>query len=79
MMHTEKQARKTKCCGPEGCGSIYDHYCIASKCMAWQWLEATYRVAGVEGGQEYNTPMSQPEATEKVERGYCGLAGKEKE
>lgn len=36
---TEEQALKKRCCGPEGCGEVYDgligRYCIASGCMAW--------------------------------------------
>lgn len=39
-MHTEDEAKKTRCCGPEYCGSnpnFYDRMCIASDCMAWRW------------------------------------------
>ena len=39
MMVSEEQARKTRCCGPEGCGGIGldgSRWCIASDCMAWE-------------------------------------------
>jgi hypothetical protein len=48
-MHTEAQAQKLRCCGPDGCGGWVRtsnddshtpvRYCIASECMAWRWGE----------------------------------------
>ena len=43
MMHTEEQARETRCCGPEGCGNWHPgsnktiRLCVASDCMGWWW------------------------------------------
>lgn len=79
MILTEEDARKTRCCGPPGCGNA--RVCIASECMAWRWqMISDHRVGAyldhegavswlVEKG--YYTKSAPPTA-----RGYCGLAGK---
>lgn len=78
---TEDEAKKTRCCGPEGCGakSSYDNkrFCIASACMAWRWT--------VCGGPFSAVPWMAADLAEAervsndadgaVIGGYCGLAG----
>lgn len=39
MLLTEKDARTTQCCGPEGCGfrDGTSRTCVGSQCMGWRW------------------------------------------
>ena len=49
-MHTEEQARKTRCCGPWPCGIPDDsnginsvqRLCVAADCMGWEWVDRKY-------------------------------------
>lgn len=39
---SEQDAKKKRCCGPEGCGKVHKssgphRWCIGSLCMAWVW------------------------------------------
>lgn len=78
---TEDKAKKTRCCGPAGCGfgirndeDIYESWCIASKCMAWR--EHGYRD---EYGKWFvpSKSWSNTHTSSGTEaHGYCGLAGK---
>ena len=77
---TEEEAKKKRCCGPDGCGSpFFDGYgtrtCIGSACMAWRWDgqanvgPSKDRLPWVEGNERDGyTPVAE-------RRGHCGLAG----
>ena len=80
---TEEEARKSRCCGPHGCGHWeYEpmgnmapdegclRYCIASQCMAWRWSDETIEA----GGKDMTDAQH---ADWKGRRtGFCGLAAK---
>lgn len=46
---TEDDAKKKRCCGPEGCGQLRFveltrvRFCIGSECMAWRCATASIR------------------------------------
>lgn len=83
-LHSEDQAKRQHCCGPEGTGNfIRDgrdqprRWCMASGCMAWRWehekeplTEKQLRSAGMAIGL---AAALQPDRD--PQRGYCGLAG----
>ena len=71
-MHTEDEARKKWCfeCAKSPLSDETERYgphdgvigarCLASDCMAWRWVEPP--------------GPRPPDAPERDERGYCGLA-----
>lgn len=76
-MKTEDEARKTRCCGPLGCGTILPEphrMCVASECMAWRWDAELYnKFTGKplsETARSGNYPIEWRQTTD----GYCGLA-----
>lgn len=63
-MFTIKETEKMWCPADRG-------YCVANKCMAWRWADNTIRAIGT--GNPFEIHEGEPE---KVNKGYCGLAGK---
>lgn len=67
-MHTEAEAREKWCpfarCAMRGDEDDWHVMCFASGCMAWRW-----------GAPKFVTHEA-PKPTEKIEHGYCGLAGR---
>lgn len=70
---TEEQAKKTRCCGGEGCGTkrevkrteppyndTYVRFCIGSACMGWRVNDVADRI----------------EQGISIFGGYCGIAGR---
>ncbi len=80
-MHTEDEAGMTKCCGPEGCGTIREgiRWCAGHCCMAWRWQPETLisrerpEGEGWERGRQVDLSTWQWRQTVV---GYCGLAGR---
>lgn len=70
-MHTEDEARKKECCGPQAANPQHNGMCSASNCMAWMW--------GENGHWQGDTSKITPEAggATWVRNGYCGIAGKD--
>lgn len=68
MILTEEEARQRRCCGPHGCGEARGEskprFCIATQCMAWQWVDPK------------NDDALINEAAHGRPYGFCGLAGK---
>jgi len=86
MLVTEKEARKTLCCGPITYMDPDWKYCGGSDCMAWRWYDPAMKFVVTktryEIAAEMDVPVEQVECGEGKSipfpnrRGFCGLAGK---
>jgi hypothetical protein len=86
---TEDEAKKTRCCGPEGCGGnaldahsgTTGRHCIGSVCMAWRWTRPDWtppitgevQLPGVMRWYVNGREVGPPPSDTE---GHCGLAGK---
>jgi hypothetical protein len=76
---TEDEAKTKRCCGNRAAGLDDDIDCIASRCMAWRWIDRP--VAGVPSQNvvvkrgDFYYPDIVPAVSEVIGDGYCGLAG----
>jgi hypothetical protein len=75
MILTEEEAKTKICCGPLTAGASPAWHdgkrCVASRCMAWRWVDQFEATRTGETAQEGAYPTGV-----LAQRGFCGLAGK---
>jgi hypothetical protein len=64
MITSEEEAKRKKCCSG---GVVSDGYCIASRCMAWNFWVPPIGATLVMEHKKYGIPND----SDKL--GYCGL------
>jgi hypothetical protein len=88
---TEEEAKKMRCCGPQGCGgwngnsnageAVFGYasepirFCIGSACMAWRWRTIKNPDWKEPNPMAFPPPDRSNQYIKSNDDGFCGLAG----